>query len=712
MTGPQMTRYLSLRERLEELAKEDKRIEAAVILTYEFDPELIESLASSGTINLGDEDESGDGFLWTSDFPCALFYDPKCTQAPARLPGNFEVHFWSKRGPYRCHHSKAYAFVFDDGTAELILGSFNLTASGLSRNRELLLDFLLSKEDRAHEPVFRDWLRFVRQELRKRAPESDALLRYELRLSMFFEREDSEKTFAEGLLASGYAEFAGGLSGLESLRKRAKDTGLKPETLVFVSPFLDHPDSRRPVLSVFLEEKNFPEIKKIVGFTAAKAVPKRLFPVKSEQTLALYSIREEIDEDEEKHLRIRCDRADLALVGLQRNLHAKLLLLLDRKGKGLLYVGSANFTRKAWLSDGNCELGALLLTTGLPDAGVQKIKRSVEALLGVRSDKAVLLDDAVLENDPEEEEGEATFPLNLSSVRLCSAGNEAAATDGAGGHHFEFQTTDERIPAGSFTWEGEKLSLSPANSGERNVWHSQKLDSDKVRRLIGFKRILDWTDGKKAASVPFNVEAEVGVALQFAMEVRAEEVMDFLVSLLKNGRPPRSNKARSDFNRSREEPETTASEEETLVDRNDNLIIRMQKRIAELAELENLLFPREKNKQGGSVTLSPVGLGTDLPRLLKHSSRAFLQESGVGADVRCFLCGEVLKLALRIQSALSDGIGRPQGSTEILREIWEEALKDMKDYFFKACGKMEETHPDAENVLKVLEWYKKDVRAL
>ena len=46
MTGPQMTRYLSLQERLEELAKEDKRIEAAVILTYEFDPELIESLAS------------------------------------------------------------------------------------------------------------------------------------------------------------------------------------------------------------------------------------------------------------------------------------------------------------------------------------------------------------------------------------------------------------------------------------------------------------------------------------------------------------------------------------------------------------------------------------------------------------------------------------------------------------------------------------------
>ena len=712
MTGPQMTRYLSLRERLEELAKEDKRIEAAVILTYEFDPELIESLASSGTIHLEDEDESGDGFLWTSDFPCALFYDPKCTQAPARLPGNFEVHFWSKRGKYRCHHSKAYAFVFDDGTAELILGSFNLTASGLSRNRELLFDFQLSKEDRAHEPVFRDWLRFVRQELRKRAPESDALLRHELRLSMLVEQEDSAKTFSEGLLASGYTEFAGGMSGLESLRRLAEEVGLEePETLVLVSPFLDRPESEeRPVLSDFL--KNFSTIKKIVGFTAAKAVPKRLFPVTSEQTLTLYSIREEIDEDEEKHLRIRCDRADLALKGLQRNLHAKLLLLLDREGRGLLYVGSANFTRKAWLSGGNCELGALLLTTGLPDAGVQQIKDSVEALLGVRSDEAVLLDDAVLENDPEEEEGEATFPLNLSSVRLCCAGNEAAATDGEGGHHFEFQTTDGKIPKGSFEWEGVKLSLSPADSGERNVWHSQKLDSDKVRRLIGFKRVLDWTDGEKTACVPFNVEAEMGVALQFAVEVKAEEVMDFLVSLLKNGRPPRSNKVRSDFHGAREASEKTASEEETLVDRNENLIIRMQKRIAELAELENLLFPREKNVQGGSVTLSPVGLGTDLPRLLKHSSRAFLQESGVGADVRCFLCGEVLKLALRIQSALSNGLGRPQGSTEILREIWEEALKDMKNYFFKACEKLEETHPEVENVLKVLEWYKKDVGAL
>lgn len=708
MTGPQMTRYLSLQERLEELAKEEKRIEAAVILTYEFDPELIESLASSGTIHLEDEDESGDGFLWTSDFPCALFYDPKCTQAPARLPGNFEVHFWSKRGPYRCHHSKAYAFVFDDGTAELILGSFNLTASGLSGNRELLLDFQLSKEDRTHEPVFRDWLRFVRQELRKRAPESDALLRHELRLSMLFEQEDSAETFAEGLLASGYEEFAGGLSGLESLRLRAKEIDLEPETLVFVSPFLDRPESKEgPVLSDFL--KNFSTIKKIVGFTAAKAVPKCLFPVSSEQTLALYSIREEIDEDEEKHLRIRCDRADLALKGLQRNLHAKLLLLLDRKGKGLLYVGSANFTRKAWLSGGNCELGALLLTTGLPDAGVQQIKDSVEALLGVRSDEAVLLDDAVLENDPEEEEGEATFPLTLSSVRLCCAGNDAAATDGAGGFHFEFQTTDGKIPNGSFEWEGEKLSLSPADSGERNVWHSQKLNSDKVRRLIGFKRVLDWTDGEKTACVPFNVEAEMGVALQFAVEVKAEEVMDFLVSLLKNGRPPRSNKARSEFQGAREESEKTASEEETLVDRNDNLIIRMQKRITELAELENLLFPKVNN---GPVMLSPMGLSTDLPRLLKHSSRAFLQESGVGADVRCFLCGEALRLALRIQTALFNGIGRPLGSTEILREIWEEALKDMKNYFFKASGKLEETHPDVENVLKVLKWYEKDVGAL
>ena len=71
----------------------------------------------------------------------------------------------------------------------------------------------------------------------------------------------------------------------------------------------------------------------------------------------------------------------------------------------------------------------------------------------------------------------------------------------------------------------------------------------------------------------------MGVALQFAVEVKAEEVMDFLVSLLKNGRPPRSNKVRSDFHGAREASEKTASEEETLDARYESLILQLQKRI-------------------------------------------------------------------------------------------------------------------------------------
>ena len=449
--------YGSLAECLTAAAREGRRIKSSVILTYEFDPTLVESLAASSLLTFDDE-ESTDTCVWTGDFPCALFYDPRCTQLPARLPGNFEISFWAK-GAFSCHHSKAYAFVFDDGSAELILGSFNLTTSGISANRELLMDFEIRKGNAEHLNLFRQWLQFVQTELKARAKTSAALNQYVLDLSAvldsFSDTEQSQEN--TWLVPSGYNAYR---SGLTFLTDKVKELGINPTTLLFVSPFLDGPGNSDPVCCKLTA--GFKSIERIIGFTKDQKIPAGLFPKgferkAKERSLTLYAVNSSVGEAEKAWLEQYLDRS---VEAVDRSLHAKMLLLLDdTRGEGLIYIGSANFTNKAW-GGGNCELGLLKKITLSQAPSTPALRTFVEKLLGVTVTELLTVAAAQTDTDPEDDGEEAVFPSNLAAVVLKIDHGRSACDKAQESCFFEFQTTDNEVPQGGLFLERRKAHFA------------------------------------------------------------------------------------------------------------------------------------------------------------------------------------------------------------------------------------------------------------
>ena len=141
-------RYDSLAAVLEEIGNKGAKgaVVAGVVLTYDFDPEFVRSLAYQGLLAYDAHAELDEPLRWAGAFPVALFFDPKRARSLGRTPGNFEIHFAAREG-WGAHHPKAYAFALRDGGFELVLGSFNLTFSGVCENRELLLRFSLAGEE-------------------------------------------------------------------------------------------------------------------------------------------------------------------------------------------------------------------------------------------------------------------------------------------------------------------------------------------------------------------------------------------------------------------------------------------------------------------------------------------------------------------------------------------------------------------------------------
>ena len=269
------TSYMSLEDVLEEIGRRG-RVTSAVVLTYEFDPELVRSLARNGLLVFDEEasDASGPFLCWTAAFPAALFYDARRARSLARTPGNFETHFVA-RSARAAHHSKAYAFATEDGAFELVLGSFNFTHSGLRTNREVLLRFTRplrigpnSPKEAAALALHREWRDFLKATYAEKTT-SDALNDYLGALDARLRAEEgaTSRDDIDGadvwdalekeahrtvrLIASGYDKRAGyGRKDNRNPRfKRYRRTGL--EALADYARELDfptHADTRRLAL--------------------------------------------------------------------------------------------------------------------------------------------------------------------------------------------------------------------------------------------------------------------------------------------------------------------------------------------------------------------------------------------------------------------------------------------------------------------------------
>lgn len=475
------TSYMSLEDVLEEIGRRG-RVRAAVVLTYEFDPELVRSLARNGLLVFDEETSvaSGPFLCWTAAFPAALFYDARRARSLARTPGNFETHFVA-RSARAAHHSKAYAFATEDGSFELVLGSFNLTHSGLRTNREVLLRFTLplridpnSPKDAAALALHREWRDFLKATYAEKTT-SDALNDYLGALDARLRAEEGaisrddingadvrdalekEAHRTVRLIASGYDKRAGygrkdnrnprfkryRRTGLEALADYARELDFQPTRMLVVSPFFDA-GKRSVALKHFAGKEGFPTLREVSIASDAKTWNASFLSADA-LCVRCFTVPNTISKDEAEALDRRTGRTSGGLAKaiekdriFGRALHAKAIVLVDDAGRALVYAGSANFTANAWLGN-NAELGvAGFVEAGWIPMGKQGPAENwdrtvVRQLLGVEVTKARIDANAPTDVATEPEEDDLSMsPLRwLESVTLEPESESSENSDGS-----------------------------------------------------------------------------------------------------------------------------------------------------------------------------------------------------------------------------------------------------------------------------------------
>lgn len=324
------------------------------VLTYKFDAQQFLNLACSKT---PEEDFQPGHKDWSklSILRPLVVCDASAIGEHSGLPPFVEIHPWNHPG-FGCHHSKAYCIITDT-SVHLALGSFNLTRSGLFHNREVLEHFCWTKGEGAHPQILWRWTAFVRDMYLSRLQDStaSALLSITEALEQHCAALPAEASTPQeecALLTSGYGQS--GLDALTALWQRWYGEE-QPTNALAVSPFFD----MHPVNSCITDDlaKHFPGLRAlsiITDETEQSTLCQRHF---GRLKGALYRIPVVLDAEEMREIQQRAADRHTSIIdqNITRKLHAKILLLDGPRG-GIAYLGSANFTRNAWLGK-NCELG-------------------------------------------------------------------------------------------------------------------------------------------------------------------------------------------------------------------------------------------------------------------------------------------------------------------------------------------------------------------
>ena len=336
---------------------EDDPIEHLVVLTFEFDEQQLLNLSQHRALE-EKKDLPRSGMKLLSTIRPVVFYDARKTKQFGRLPQLLELHPCKTAG-FSCHHSKAYCIVTRKAI-RLVVGSFNLTYTGLFRNREVLQDWIWQSAESADTHILVEWVDFLRQHYLTEAQESSksalaaALETLDARTALWG-IPPPHSHVPSHLLASGYGER----SGLDLLIDRWNSwfPDQAPTSLFAVSPFFDESPASHCLAEQISSRFRTLSSLEIVTDAANQANLSRAHfgrHFTADQS-ALRLIPATISADERARVERQSGNSAKDLV-LERFLHAKVLLLTTADGVGIAYLGSANFSRKAWLGD-NRELG-------------------------------------------------------------------------------------------------------------------------------------------------------------------------------------------------------------------------------------------------------------------------------------------------------------------------------------------------------------------
>lgn len=404
-----------------------------LVLTYEFDEQQLLNLVCGRSLE-DDFELRQKQMLTLSKLRPLVIYDARKTKPHSKLPQFLELHPF-KANAYACHHAKAY-LIITEMTVRLVLGSFNLTLTGLFRNREVFEDFSWNSESTASIGLLEEWTDFLEQAYGGRLADS-AHSAFSAIVATLRRRIDSWGGAANSehdrhLVVSGYGESR----GLDALRKHWDSwfPGTEPISAFAVSPFFDSSPHQRAFASSLAQ--SFPQLASLTIVTDESATVQlsqaHFGPVRKRK---LHVIPKTLSDEERARIERAARQTNTSAKDLHiaRALHAKILLLRSDQGC-LAYLGSANFTCKAW-EGSNQELG---LVWKVKDG--ESLEESLLRNLSV--DPTNLAASLPAECPPgthaedEEYAGPAHFPEFISGIRLVPA-------DDMSSMHFEIDVVTE-----------------------------------------------------------------------------------------------------------------------------------------------------------------------------------------------------------------------------------------------------------------------------
>ena len=498
---------------------EDDPIEHIIVLTFEFDEQQLLNLVQHRALE-EQKDLTRSGLKLLSTIRPVVFYDARKTKPFGRLPQFLELHP-CKTARFSCHHSKAYCIVTREAI-RLVVGSFNLTYTGIFRNREVLQEWTWRSAKSTDTHILVEWIDFLRQHYLTEAQASShsalaaALATLDARIAAW-RVSPPHPNVTSHLLASGYGER----SGLDLLVERwnAWFPDQAPTSLFAVSPFFDD----NPVSDCLADQisRRFPKLSslEIVTDAANQAnlsrahFGKHFVPDQS----ALRLIPETISDDERARIERQGGNSTKDLV-LARSLHAKILILATEEGVGIAYLGSANFSRKAWLGD-NRELGFIERIDNAP-ALRRVVLRALSVAPGNHFDELPELPpESPPKPDTEEIVEDSLFPGFIDFVVLApSPGSEC--------FRFRVHGTElERIKEYDIHWADLRLTFADGVS--------QDIPISQFRNTLLCGRTLEFRHRQKADRsywFPFQYAGEIIADRQALMHASSWDWLAFYLN--------------------------------------------------------------------------------------------------------------------------------------------------------------------------------------
>jgi len=487
-----------------------------VVLTYEFDEEQMLNLIGGRSL-----DEDGalrrTHLQRLSKIRPIVFFDSRKTKPFVSLPQFLELHPYKVRS-YACHHSKAYLIVTQQ-TVRLVIGSFNLTKTGLFYNREVFESWLWSETETKELKILFDFISLLTGSYATKTKESGATAINELLQSLQMKTQNwSSGNHECQLVSSGYDDQRTGLQQIAEIWRNWFPSST-PSRLLAVSPFFDQVPQHGCVAGDFAAE--FPGLGSITVVTdeTTRGNLSQSHYGKVSKDKHLFLIPSELSKAERKRISETDKRAVDNLV-ISRPLHAKILLLESEEGNALAYCGSANFSRKAWKGN-NLELG---VATKVVDS--KAFKQSMYSHLSVNAAQcefATLPKDApqlLPKTDDEDYQEDSRFPDFIDYLVLTPTDD---------GMHVQFKVfASDLEPLVNYdvAWAGHRLIFTAALS--------QLIPRGEFENSLLSGRTVEFRDKKSPTNAywfPFQYSGELIAAREVLMHSTARDWFSFYLDL-------------------------------------------------------------------------------------------------------------------------------------------------------------------------------------